>query len=65
MKPSILLRIASVLAVIHFAGHTFSGMLRAPSQGSEETALLEAMKSHHFDFMGSMRRIGTSILVSA
>lgn len=55
MNPSILLRIASVLAMIFFLAHTLGGMLNAPSHGPEETALLEAMKSQRFDFAGSMR----------
>jgi hypothetical protein len=55
MKPQILLRSASVLALIHAALHTFGGLLSAPSHGQEEVTLLTAMKSFHMDVMGSLR----------
>jgi len=55
MNASLLLRIASVLTAIHFAGHTFGGMLSAPSHGQLEIATIQAMKLQQFDFMGSMR----------
>jgi len=69
MNPSLLLRIASALALIHFAGHTFGGMLSGPTHGPEEIAVLETMKAHRFDFMGSLRSywdfwFGLGMLVS-
>jgi hypothetical protein len=53
-KPVILLRAAAVLMFVHFAGHTI-GMLQGPSHGPEEVVVIEAMKTHHFDVMGSSR----------
>ncbi len=55
MTPTILLRIAAILTLLHFAGHTLGGVFGAPTHGSEELAVLDAMKSHRFDFMGSAR----------
>ena len=54
LNPVILLRTAVVLMFIHFAGHTV-GMFGSPSHGSEEVAVLDTMKTHHFDMMGSSR----------
>jgi hypothetical protein len=54
LKPVILLRIAAVLMFIHLAGHTM-GMLQGPSHGAAESAVIDAMKSRHFDVMGSSR----------
>lgn len=53
MKSTILLRIASILTVLHFAGHTFGGVFGTPTP--EQAAVLEVMKSHHFILMGSSR----------
>lgn len=53
MKPATLLRIAAILTLIHFASHTFGGMLGAPKPA--QIPVLEVMKSHHFDVMGSSR----------
>jgi hypothetical protein len=39
---------------LHFAGHSL-GMLRGPSHGAEEIAVLDTMRNHHFDTMGSSR----------
>ena len=44
MRPWIMLRIASVAALLHFAAHTFGVVLTAP-RGAEELAVFEAMKS--------------------
>ncbi len=55
MKPTLFLRIASVLALIHCALHTVGGVFGTPSHGAEEIAVLEAMKSHRFAVMGSSR----------
>lgn len=54
MKPVILLRTASVLMFVHFAGHTL-GMMSGPSHGAEEIAVIDTMRSHFFDTMGSNR----------
>ena len=51
---SILLQVAAGLMVLHFVGHTI-GMLQSPSHGAEEAAVIQSMKSHEFNVMGSMR----------
>jgi hypothetical protein len=55
MKPTLFLRIASVLTLIHCILHTFGGVLAAPRNGAEEVSVIETMKSHRFDVMDSMR----------
>jgi hypothetical protein len=55
MRPSTLLRTASVLTLVHCILHTIGGVLAPPSHGAEEIAVLEAMRAHRFEFMGSMR----------
>ena len=55
MTPTMFLRIGSVVALVQFAAHTLLFVSSAPKHGPEETAVVEAMKGHRFDFMGSMR----------
>jgi hypothetical protein len=55
MTPTILLRCASLLALVHSLLHTFGGLLAAPSHGADEERVLATMKSLRFDFMGSAR----------
>src|SRR5258708_17528059 len=55
MKPTLFLRIASVLTLIHAILHTVGGVLAPPRHGAEEASVIETMKSHRFDMMGSMR----------
>lgn len=55
MKPRILLRVASVLTLVHAILHTFGGLLSPPSHGPEELTVLTAMKAFRFDAMGSLR----------
>ena len=55
MKPTLFLRIASILTLIHCILHTVGGVLAAPKHGTEQVSVIEAMKSHRFDVMGSMR----------
>ena len=55
MKATLLLRIASVLTLIHCVLHTIGGVFGSPKHGVEEIAVVETIKSHHFDVMGSMR----------
>jgi hypothetical protein len=54
MKATLLLRIASVLSLIQCLMH-IAGMFSSPKHGAEEIAVLETMKSHRFDVMGSLR----------
>src|SRR5213593_3211603 len=55
MKPTVLLRIASVVALVQFAAHTLLFVFSSPKHGPEESAVVEAMKAHRFNFIGSMR----------
>lgn len=55
MKSHILLRIASLLTLIHALLNTFAGLLSGTSKNQEEVNLLNAMKSLEFDAMGSLR----------
>ena len=52
MKPILFLRIASIVALLAFLGHTYLFVSYVPTHGPEEVALLGAMKSHHFNFGG-------------
>jgi hypothetical protein len=52
VKPTVFLRIASILALLAFLGHTFLFASYVPTHGAEEVALVAAMKSHHFNFGG-------------
>ena len=54
MRATLFLRIAAVLSLINCLGHT-GGVLSSPKHGGEEIAVLETMKSHRFDVMGSLR----------
>jgi hypothetical protein len=54
MKPAILLRIASVLAIVHAVLHTIGGVFGKPDPGAGETAFA-AMQANHFLVMGLTR----------
>jgi len=54
MKPTIFLRIASVLTLIHSVLHTIGGVFGKPLAGPAEQAVA-AMKSYHFSAMGNAR----------
>jgi hypothetical protein len=54
MKPSLLLRIAAIITLLFFAGHT-SGIPWTPAVGPGELPVIEAMKSHSFEALGSTR----------
>ena len=53
MKPSLLLRISSVLSLLFAAGHTSGGLSFWSPAG--ETEVLRAMRSFHFDAAGVSR----------
>jgi hypothetical protein len=68
MRSSTFLRIASIITFLYFAGHT-SGIPWTPDAGPEAMPVLEAMKSHSFDAMGSTRTywdfyLGFGIIIS-
>src|SRR5436305_13110070 len=54
MRTSLLLRIAAVITLLFFAGHT-SGIPWTPAVGPAELPVIEAMKGPSFDVVGSMR----------
>lgn len=54
MTP-LLLRIASVVALLQGLAHTLLIVSATPKHGPDEIAVLGAMKAHRFDFLGSMR----------
>jgi hypothetical protein len=54
MKPTLLLRIASVLTLVHSALHTIGGVFGKPDPGAAEAAYM-AMQSSHFLVMGLTR----------
>jgi len=57
-KPTLLLRSASVLTLIHAILHTVGGVFGAPEHGPDEVAVLDLMRAQKFDFMGSLRSYG-------
>jgi hypothetical protein len=54
MKPTLWLRIASVLTLVHAALHTFGGVFGNPDPGAAQTAF-GAMQSNQFLVMGVTR----------
>ncbi len=54
MKPTLFLRIASALTLIHAALHTIGGVFAKPEPGAAEAAVA-AMQSNHFLVMGLSR----------
>lgn len=54
MKPTTLLRVASVLTLIHAALHTAGGVFGQPTPGPA-TAAVAAMRDNVFPVFGSMR----------
>ena len=54
MKPTLFLRIASVLTFIFCALHTVGGVFGKPAPGVQ-TFVVQTMKANAFNFMGSQR----------
>src|SRR5713101_1616350 len=54
MNSSTFLRVASIITLLYFAGHT-AGIPWTPAVGPGEVAVLEAMKSHSFATQGFQR----------
>ena len=52
MKASKFLRIASIIALIQYSAHAFLFLSATPKHGQDEISLIEAMKSHHWNFAG-------------
>ena len=69
MKSSTFLRIASVFTFLYFVGHT-AGIPWTPAVGPGEAPVLEAMKAHSFNVLGSNRTywdfyFGFGVIISA
>ncbi|HEY3052687.1 MAG TPA: hypothetical protein VGK04_04785 [Thermoanaerobaculia bacterium] len=54
MKPTLFLRIAAVLTLIHCIAHTAGGVLAGPAPGAQASAL-SVVKSMRFEVMGVSR----------
>ena len=68
MKPSILLRIGSIVSLVDFVGHTMA-VPWTPTEGPESAALLGTLKSYRFDVIGSSRTywdfyVGFGLIIS-
>jgi len=68
MKPTILLRIASILSLLFCAGHS-SGMPWFPAETAEATALVEKIRTYRFEIMGVNRsfwdfHVGFGLIIS-
>ena len=55
MTSATLLRIAAVLALLQGIAHAALIVFASPKHGPEEVAVIEAMKSHRFNFLGAQR----------
>jgi hypothetical protein len=69
MKSPIFLRVASIITLLYFAGHT-AGMPWTPAVGPGEVPVLEAMKNHSFVAEGFKRTywdfyFGFGVIISA
>jgi len=69
MKPTLFLRIASILALIFCAAHTIGGVLSKPAPGSKQALIVQFMKANSFDAMGHARtywdfNLGYGLLIS-
>jgi hypothetical protein len=49
------LKVASFVALVQFAGHGYLFAFASPKHGAEEVQVIETMKAHQFNFLGSMR----------
>lgn len=68
MKPTLFLRIASVLTFIFCAAHTMGGVFGKPEPGVQ-AFVVHTMQANAFDFMGSRRtfwgfNMGYGLLIS-
>ena len=54
MTPRRLLRIAAILSLLYFLGHS-AGMPWTPSPGGQSETIVNLMRSFHFDVSGSSR----------
>lgn len=52
---TLLLRVASIVALLQGLAHTALIVSATPKHGPDEIAVVGAMKAHRFDFLGSLR----------
>lgn len=55
MSAARLLRAASAIALVQFVAHTTLFLRATPRHGAAEVAIVQAMRSGHFDFGGASR----------
>ena len=55
MNAPTLLRVAAGVALLQGAAHATLILTARPKHGAEEVAVVDAMKSHRFDFAGARR----------
>ncbi|MEO6980905.1 MAG: hypothetical protein ABI113_21095 [Mucilaginibacter sp.] len=52
MKPKLLLRIASILMLLHTAGHTMGALTWSDAPSATVAQVVKGMQTVHFEFMG-------------
>ncbi|GAC1312917.1 MAG: hypothetical protein NVSMB24_35370 [Mucilaginibacter sp.] len=57
MKPKLLLRIASVVMLLHTAGHTLGALTWKNAPNGAVANVIAGMQREHFDFMGRSETI--------
>jgi len=57
MKPKLLLRIASVVMLLHTMGHTFGALSWKNAPNAAVAAVIAGMQKEHFNFMGRLSTI--------
>jgi hypothetical protein len=58
MKPKILLRIASILMLLHTAGHTIGALTWSDAPNAAVAQVVKGMEAVHFAFMGRQVTLG-------
>jgi len=58
MKPKILLRVASIVMILHDVGHMIGSLTWKQTAELEKQQVIEQMTEHRFPFMGAMRSMG-------
>ena len=55
MSATTLLRIAAVIALLQGIAHATLIVFASPKHGADEAAVIDAMRSHRFNFLGAQR----------
>jgi len=58
MKPKLLLRIASIVMILHDVGHMVGSLTWKQAVDQEKQQVIAQMTGHKFPFMGAMRSMG-------